>query len=280
MSDHPFDEATALEPAGDGTWDGAITDGWATPRGPLGGYVMAIVLRGFELAIGDPARSARSATMHFMRPPEVGPVRVNAQVQRTGRSLTTVSGRLSQEGKLIGMALGAYSTAWDAPVLEDTEPMPAVDPAQGREPINTSPRKGAAPPDFTKRITMQPRFGETPFSGGSSGEVGGWMGLIEERPLDALSLAVLADAWFPAPWPRLTEFAAAPTIDLTIHYRTALPLDDTLVLGRFRNRMVRDGFFDEDGELWTPDGQLIAQSRQLALLIEAKAPGPEPTPGG
>lgn len=269
MGDHAFDEATALAPAGDGVWDGAITDGWATPRGPLGGYVMAILMRAFELAIDDPSRTARSATMHFMRPPEAGPVKAYAQVQRSGRSLTTVSGRLTQGDKLIGMALGAYSTPWEAPALDDTEAMPKVAPPEGREPLSVGPRKGAPPPDFAQRVTMQPRFGETPFSGGSSGEVGGWMGLIEERPLDALSLAVLADAWFPAPWPRLTEFAAAPTIDLTVHFRSSLPLDDQLLLGRFRNRMVRDGFFDEDGELWTPDGQLIAQSRQLALLIGA-----------
>jgi acyl-CoA thioesterase len=267
MSDHAFDEATGLEPAGDGLWEGAITDGWATPRGPLGGYVMAIVLRGFELAVADPARAPRSATMHFLRPPVVGPVRVEVKVERAGRSLTTVSGRLTQGDKLIGLALGAYSPPWDAPRLDDVEVMPKVKPPEGRDPLEVGPRKDAPPPDFAQRVTLQPRFGEAPFSGSSGGDVGGWMGLVEERPLDALSLAVLADAWFPAPWPRLTEFAAAPTVDLTVHYRVTLPLDDTLVLGRFRNRMVREGFFDEDGELWTPDGSLIAQSRQLALLI-------------
>ena len=50
---------------------------------------------------------------------------------------------------------------------------------------------------------MQHRFGETPFSSGRRGETGGWLGLREERPVDALAIAVLADAWFPAPWPRL-----------------------------------------------------------------------------
>ena len=65
--------------------------------------------------------------------------------------------------------------------------------------------------------------------------------------------------------------APAPTIDLTIHFRAPLPLDGTLLLGRFRTRLVRDGFFDEDGELWAPDGTLVAQSRQLGLLIGAEA---------
>jgi len=264
-----FDEDTALTPVSEGKWEGAIADGWATPRGPLGGYVMALVLRAFEEAVADSSRSARSVTMHFLRPPSVGPVTVEATVERAGRSLATVSGRLIQEGKLIGIALGAYSAPWESPHLPD-EPMPSVDPADGRDPIDSAGRHKA--PDFTQRLSMQRRFGEMPFTSAKRGEVGGWIGLVEERPIDALSLAVIADAWFPAPWPRLPEFAPAPTIDLTIHFRVPLPLDDGLLLGRFRNRMVRDGFFDEDGELWTPDGTLVAQSRQLALLIGAKEP--------
>ena len=207
--------------------------------------------------------------MHFLRPPVVGPVIVEATVERSGRSLSTVSGRLLQDDKLIGIALAAYSAPWESPYLPD-QPMPQVEPPEGREPIDSARRENA--PDFTQRLSMQRRFGEMPFAGAELGEVGGWIGLVEERPLDALSLAVIADAWFPAPWPRLTELAPAPTIDLTVHFRAPLPLDDTLLLGRFRNRMVRDGFFDEDGELWTPDGTLVAQSRQLALLIGAKAP--------
>jgi acyl-CoA thioesterase len=263
-----FDAATALTPAGEGAWEGAIADGWATPRGPLGGYVMALVLRGFENAVADPERSARSATMHFLRPPEVGPVRVEAKVERAGRSLSTVTGRMLQDDKLIGIAVGAYSKPWESPLLPDS-PMPAVDPPEGRESIDSADRRPM--PDFTQRLTMQRRFGDLPFTQSESGEVGGWMGLVEERPVDALALAVIADAWFPAPWPRLSELAPAPTIDLTVHFRVPLPLDDSLLLGRFRSRMVRDGFFDEDGELWTPDGTLVAQSRQLALLIGAKA---------
>ncbi len=263
-----FDDETALTPAGDGAWEGAIADGWATPRGPLGGYVMALVLRAFDLAIDDPGRTARSVTMHFLRTPEVGPVRVTATVERAGRSLSTLSGRLEQHGKLLGLALAAYSVPWESPALGE-DAMPEVEPPAGREPVGDLGR--GTPPSFTQRLTMQHRFGEKPFTGSDRGETGGWLGLREERPVDALAIAVLADAWFPAPWPRLKALAPAPTIDLTIHFRMPLPLPDTLLLGRFRNRLVRDGFFDEDGELWAPDGTLVAQSRQLALLLSAEA---------
>ena len=90
-------------------------------------------------------------------------------------------------------------------------------------------------------------------------------------PARRAAIAVLADAWFPAPWPRLKALAPAPTIDLTVHFRAPLPLPDSLLLGRFRSRLTRDGFFEEDGELWAPDGTLVAQSRQLGLLIGAEA---------
>lgn len=118
---------------------------------------------------------------------------------------------------------------------------------------------------------MQHRFGKPPFSGADRAETGGWLGLLEERPLDALAVAICADAWFPAPWPVLTELAPAPTIELTIHFRAPLPLPDSLLLGRFRSGLVRDGFFDESGELWAPDGTLVAQSRQLGLLLAPPA---------
>ena len=267
-----LDDATALTSNGDGAFEGAIVDGWNTPVGPLGGYVMAIVLRGMQAAVADDARQPRSFTVHFLRPPHPGPVTVRPAVERTGRTLTSVTARLEQDGKLIALALGAFSMPWESPLLDDA-PMPEVEPGDPERP--PARLRGAGPdvpagPPFTDRVTLQWRFGAPPFSGAEHGEIGGWMALRERRPVDALALCVLADAWFPAPWPRLQALAPAPTVDLTIHFRAPLPLDDVLLLGRFRTTLVRDGFFEEDGELWAPDGTLVAQSRQLGLLIGAQ----------
>jgi acyl-CoA thioesterase len=263
-----LDDDIALEPSGDGAWSGAIAAGWETPRGPLGGYVMAILIRALELAVEDQERAARSVSVHFLRPPTAGPVSVTARVDRAGRSLSTVSGRLEQGGELIALALAAYSKPWESPDL-DSAPMPEVEPPppDARE-APAEPLDGAPP--FMDRLVFVHRFGDPPFSRSDRGDVGGWLGLRERRPLDAPAIALLADAWYPAPWPRLAELAPAPTIDLSVHFRASLPLDGSLLLGRFTNRVVRDGFFDEDGELWAPDGTLVAQSRQLGLLLGAR----------
>lgn len=261
-----FDEDTALRPRDGGGYEGTIVERWWTPRGPLGGYVMAILLRGMLLEAGDDARQPRTLTVHFLRVPEAGPVTVTAEVERAGRSLTTVSGRLEQDGKPLALGLAALSGPWPGPHLSEA-PMPDVEPPGPRE--SPDPPPGLPRPAFRGHLTMQPRFGARPFSGADRSLIGGWLGLLEERPLDGLSLVVLADAWYPAPWPRLHELTPAPTIEMTVHFRAPLPLPDSLVLGRFEARLIRDGFFDESGELWTPDGTLVVQCRQLGLLLGA-----------
>jgi acyl-CoA thioesterase len=61
-----------------------------------------------------------------------------------------------------------------------------------------------------------------------------------------------------------------PTVDLTIHFRAPVPADarpEDFYLGVFRSRTLRAGFAEEDGEIWTRSGVLLAQSRQLAMLL-------------
>ena len=261
-----LDEDTELRPLADGDYGGRILERWWTPRGPLGGYVMAILMRGVLLSVEDVERQPRSLSVHFLRPPQAGPVIVRPRIEREGRSLTTCTVRLEQEGQLLALGIAALSKAWPSPLLDEA-PMPEVDPPGERE--AAAPPAGVPNPTFRNQLTMQRRFGELPFTRADRAETGGWLGLLEERPLDALTVLILADAWYPAPWTRLDALAPAPTIEMTVHFRAALPLPDSLLLGRFVTRLVRDGFFDESGELWGPDGTLVAQSRQLGLLLGA-----------
>jgi hypothetical protein len=85
-------------------------------------------------------------------------------------------------------------------------------------------------------------------------------------------VAALMDAWAPAVFTRASGPFLAPTIDLTIHFRAPTPIagtkGDDFYLSAFRSTVANDGFFEEDGELWSPHGELLAQSRQLALALK------------
>jgi len=262
---HRFDTDTAVWPGSEGGFETRIDPGWWVVSGPNGGYVAAILLRALALAVGDPARAPRSLTVHYTSPPQAGPASIETRVERTGRSLTTVSGRLLQDGKLRALALGAFSTQREGPEFADAR-MPEVLPPE---------RCGA----WEKRIEIHDRYeqrwaiGAPPFSGSERALAGGWIRLPEPRALDALAVAAFTDAFPPAVFSRLRDPALAggvPTIDLTIHFRSALPVlearPDGWLLAVFQSRMARGGFVEEDGEIWTRDGVLIAQSRQLALL--------------
>jgi hypothetical protein len=62
--------------------------------------------------------------------------------------------------------------------------------------------------------------------------------------------------------------AAVPTIELTLHFRATPPADATgPVAVRFTSRTAHDGYVEEDGELWSADGTLLVQSRQLAIVL-------------
>ena len=118
---------------------------------------------------------------------------------------------------------------------------------------------------------MRPTIGAPLYAGAEESTSGGWLRFADAQALDAPALAMLADAWWPSPMPRLTRPAAAPTIDLTVHFRapaTAVAIVEEPVLAVFGSSTAAGGFFEEDGELWSADGVLLAHSRQLGLLVD------------
>lgn len=257
-----FERATAVEPLGAGRFSATVDEGWFAVRGPNGGYLAAIVLRAMAAAVGDPARAPRSLTLHYTRPPAAGTVELAVTVEREGRRLSTVTARLEQEGRLCVLALAAFSEEFDS-LAEYADRPPVVPHPEAIDPV---PQERAAV-SIAQRFVIRPAIGAAPFSEADEAVTGGWLAFREgDPPLDPAALAMLADAWIPAPFVRAASPFAAPTIDLTIHFRAPDVLAEWPVLAVFRSHFAHGGFFEEDGELWSADGRLLAQSRQLALM--------------
>jgi acyl-CoA thioesterase len=267
-----FDHDTAVIALRDGAYEGRIDPGWWVARGPNGGYVAAIILRAMTAEVADESRAARSLTVHYTAPPDEGLVRITTRIERAGRSLSTVSARMEQDGRLMALALAAFSRSRIAPAFADAL-APDVPPPEAIEPYWPGPPA----PVITERYSCRYAIGPQPFAAGAASDVaetGGWLQLAEPQIVDPIVVAAYMDAWIPAIFIRAGGMIPVPTIDLTVHFRATLPLPnaapDDAYLVRFRSTTAADGFMEEDGELWSPDGVLVAQSRQLAAML---APG-------
>ena len=257
---HPFDADTALESAGEGRWRATASERWFVETGPNGGFIAALATRALMEVAGGGDRSPRSLTLHFLAPPKAGPLELAARVERAGRSTTFASLRVQQDGATVALGLGCCAVWRDGQPEWDELVRPDAPEADSLAPLTDIP----AAPRFLENYEMRP----WPAPPGPA-TTGGWIRAAQPRPADPILLAALTDAWVPAAYLRMDQPNFVPTIDLTIHWRAApgVPAGDhPWILGVFESRLGAGGTWEEDGRLWSEDGVLLAQSRQLAIV--------------
>ncbi|MDQ6853165.1 MAG: thioesterase family protein [Actinomycetota bacterium] len=268
---YDFDRETAVRALGGGRYESTLDTSWWVHRGPNGGYLAAIALRALTEAVADEERSPRSLTVHYAAPPVEDPLEIATVIERAGRSLTSCSARLTQDGKLIGLALGAFSKARPGPEFADVQPPDAPPPEES--PVIEPPTDDPMIPDIAFRWENRMVRGGFPLEATGEAVITRWIRLPELRVVDGLVAAALTDAVIPAVFGRVDQPMIVPTVDLTIHFRSSLPVPgarpEDYVLASFRTNVVAEGFLEEDGEIWTRDGVLLAQSRQLAAVLPA-----------
>ena len=270
-----FSADTSVEPLGDGRYRGRMDPSWWIVAGPNGGYGAAVLLRAVVAEVGDDERRPRSITLQYLRPPAEGDVEVEVTVERSGRTVTNVSARMTQDGRTLVLALATLAAARPSSVSFDEGPglpllpsgtpvpMPGATPAREVDPERDVPMR--------RHYDLRWVLGDLPFSaGGSSGEPsaynGGWLRPAEPEPIDEVVLLAMADAWMPPLFSRVDVPLAVPTVDLTVHFRALPedPLDHCFV--EFTSPLARDGYLVEHGRILSRSGRLLAESRQLAVV--------------
>jgi hypothetical protein len=121
---HVFDDSLRLEKGVDGRWLGELDRRWWIVAGPNGGFLGSLCLRALQQVVGN--RQPRTLSIHFPTRATEGPVELEVQVDRDGRTLTFASGRMWQSGKLLGTFLGAFAASSDSIAFDDS-PMPDVE---------------------------------------------------------------------------------------------------------------------------------------------------------
>lgn len=261
---HPFDEATHLEPLGDGRYRGETSARYANMVGPFGGTIAALMLQAPSLApqrLGDPT----ALTVNFCGPVADGAFDVTASTIRTNRSNQHWTMNLMQDGQVAVAASAVFATR--RPTWGHTEARcPDASEAASMERASNAFR-----PPWTQRYDMRFVRGSLPSLGeGTPGrEPTSWVWVADDppRPLDYLSLAAICDAFFPRIFLRRPTWTPVGTVSLTIYFHADAPMlaaqAERPVFGTASANHFGNGMFDEHVEVWSDDRRLLATAHQI-----------------
>ena len=263
--DSEFDADTRLLARTEGVWDGQIDPNWNIGDNPNGGYLAAIAASALQQLTPDQP-DPLSATIHFLRPGSAGQgCEVNGRVLRPGRTLSTVQASLTQNGRqrlevLASMGKLDQSQPADSPAL-------TINPPEIPPPEQCVVRSGAGQGVELAilnrlEIRLNPAHAD---AGNGAAEMSGWVRFRDNREPDTKACLLFADAFPPAIFGLLGLVGWVPTIELTVQVRRR-PCPGW-IQASFTTHDLGDGRMIEDGALWHEQGNLVAQSRQLALLL-------------
>lgn len=260
-----FGEATTVRRTRDGRYAAELDAGYGFEEAEVlnGGYLMAVLARAALDASGRPHPISTAAS--FLRVARPGPAEVHVEPRKSGRTAEVARVTLVQQDVPVVEALITTAT-----LDGDARPVYSAGPAElpPLEQCATFKQSGEAGDSFVGQVDM---WYDPATMGWLDGRPSGTpemrchfrlreSGGARYEP-DGVLLALAVDALPPVVL-NTGAYGWSPTVDLTWHMR-AVPAPGWLALYA-RGRLVSDGWFDEEVEVWDSAGKLVAQSRQIA----------------
>ena len=269
---HPLDESLALEARGPNLWHSSSSPLYWNAIGPFGGWIGAMLLHAVLCepeARGDPV----ALQAQFIGPLRQAPFTVRTACIRQNRTTAFWRSEILQtrdDGRAEAVCAHASVTLsdWrDTFTLADVR-MPVVPPAETLPP---PPPRRTRTPAFIARYDYRMVSGPM-LAGADNMSSMLWLRDTPPRTLDATSISALCDAPFPSLWLRRTEPVMITTLVYNIFFRTS---GNGLAAAGNRHVLVESacdvgtaGFYDQNSNLWSEDGRLLAQTQQLAWFAD------------
>lgn len=278
-------EDLELVEVADGRFTTSVSDAWRLAMAPQGGIVAAIAVRAMEQVLDHPEQTLRTLSAMFVGVVQGGPVEVDVQVLRRGRSMSQLSATVRNPGAAAGLtAIAAFGAPRRG--FEFTElVMPPVDGPEGlrgyRDPLPDGVDfdfDGDPFPFWEQVIECRPAIGRPPWEPHVDGpaEAGYWYRLdhpplTPDGSVDVAGAIVLSDTMPGSVGQKLGPDAGswfAPSVDFALHvFRSASP---GWLFAHHRARHAGDGYASVDGALWDPRGAdgpaLVAYATQVMLF--------------
>lgn len=283
---NPFFEATSIRAVGEGRYVGALDARWNLRPLPQGGIVTAIAVRAMEDALAHDEQRPRTLHTTFAAQVAHGPLEIDVDVLRAGRSMSQVRAEVRNPGAARGhLTTCVFGATRDGFSFTDLQPPGVIpDPADCERSFRDPPPPGvegfSPMPFWQELVDGRPVIGHPPWADYVPGraERAMWYRfddapLLDDGTLDPLALVVLADTMPGAVGERVgptDRVWFAPSVDLTVHL-----LDDCRSSWVFAHNTARHsggGYASADMALWDcgEDGRstprLVAYATQLFLF--------------
>jgi acyl-CoA thioesterase len=265
---HLFDEATRVT-AGDSRWQGRTSDDYWAFVGPFGGATAATILRAL---IDHPQRSGDplAMTVHFCAPIAQGAFDLDLRLVKANKSSQHWAIELTQDGTDVATLATAVFAERRPSWSHQQAEFPQVKPFEQIRPFPKIAVTWANQYDF-RFIEGDPDFHRTePQAGHGSPYSKYWIGDRVPRKIDMLSLMSMSDAFFGRIFHAKRALVPFGTVSLTTYFHAAVEdlaaEDTTRVLAVADAKIFNRSYADQNGELWSPGGRLLATTTQIAYF--------------
>ncbi|MBX3500776.1 MAG: thioesterase family protein [Alphaproteobacteria bacterium] len=270
QSVHPFDRAIAVRRDADGiSLADARTDYWAFV-GQFGGITAATCLNAL-LCHPDAAGQPIALSVNFAAPIHEGALRLSLRRVRASRSTQHWSVEIHQGDD---PQPRATATAVLAERRESWSHQPATPPSiPAAESLRELVLPDTVPWVSRYRFWFEsggPVRSQEPLSPPGTASSAYWLADAIEREVDVLSLTSMADTFFGRIFQVRGQIVPFGTVSLTTYFHSDAEelrsIATRRVVARADARRFHRSYSDQSGELWSPDGRLLATSHQIAYF--------------
>jgi acyl-CoA thioesterase len=231
--------------------------------GMHGGVVVGTLLRAAARATG---RRPAAVTAHLHRAVDPGSAGIVVTERLSGRTVSSVSVGLDQGERRASASVvlsGAddHEASFWRSARQGLSSLPApqeIERLGGFEDV--TPMAG--------HLDIRPLGDSRPFGGGDEPVLTAWVRLRPAPDYQPAVAAVLLDALVPSMYAVLSTPTVIPTVEFTVHYSPVHPSEEWFFIQQ-RTTWSTASLCVDEAELRTPEGTLVAQSRQLRRVLGA-----------
>lgn len=271
MTSHPFTDLITVTAVDAGTFTANIDARWTIGPKVHGGCMMAVCAAAARRSVPDAAELAPIAlSANYLSAPDPGEVQLSTTIRKRGRQVNLVEVELSQRGRVAvtcSVTLGQLDTKpprHQVPLAATA--MPAEPPADA---VPVTPDHPVGHVVHVAQGCDMRLDAATPFLTGAEGEpvTRLWLRPFasdEADPDAAMLFALMAGDITPPVTINRGHFGWTPTVQLTTYLRRRPAPGWLRVMAS--STVVGDTWFEEDHVILDANGQVVVQSRQMAML--------------